>query len=293
MLPISRILVPTDFSDRCRGMLPHVKTLAERYGAGVILLHVVDPFYTIPPTGFSAPVVIPVSESVIAEREKLLHEFGAEELKGVKLRRYVQRGDAASEIGSVAETDNVSLIAMPTHGYGPLRQLLIGSVTSKVLHDIPCPVLTGVHTSKVSGEPRFANILCAIDLGLQSESVLNYALLLATDFQAKLSIVHSIAPLDAGLPYQPSIEFRMELESVARKEMERLQNATKTESAESHILGGDPARTVCSLAESSKADLLIIGRGPEDPASDRFSGARLPRNAYAIIRQSPCPVISV
>lgn len=293
MLPISQILVPTDFSDRCRGMLPHVKSLAERYGAGVILLHVVDPFYTIPPTGFSAPVVIPVSESVIAEREKLLHEFGAAELKGVKLRRYVQKGDAASEIGSVAATDNISLIAMPTHGYGPLRQLLIGSVTSKVLHDIPRPVLTGVHGAKSAGEPRFTNILCAIDLGPQSKSVLNYASQFAEDFQAKLSIVHSIAPLDAGLPYRPSIEFRMELESVARKEMERLQSATKTESAESHLLGGDPAKSVCSLAQSSNADLLIIGRGPEDKSKERSSGARLPQNAYAIIRQSPCPVISV
>lgn len=295
MLAISRILVPTDFSERCRGMLPYVKALAQRHGAEVILLHVVDPFYTIPPTGFSAPVVIPVSPSAIAERENLLNEFGTSELDGLQVRRFVQKGDAAIEIGAVAQVESVSMIAMPTHGYGALRRLLLGSVTSKVLHDAACPVLTGVHAEALPAlqAVRISKVLCAIDLGPQSEDVLAWAARLAADFQAKLSIVHSIAPLDAGFPYAPSPQFRLELEESARKEMERLQNATRTEAATSHILGGEPARAVSALAESSGADLLVIGRGPDDPSSPRFSGARLPRNAYAIIRESPCPVISI
>jgi len=295
MLPISRILVPTDFSDRCRGMLPYVKALAQKHGAGVILLHVVDPFYTIPPTGFSAAVVIPVSPSVMAEREKLLGEFGTSELEGLKVSRFVQKGDPATEIGAVVQEENVSLIAMPTHGYGALRRLLLGSVTSKVLHDAACPVLTGVHSKDPAAlrAVRFSNVLCAIDLGPQSADVLIWASQLAADFKATLAIVHSIASLDAGIPYAPSPQFRLELEEAARKEIERLQIETKTESAASHILGGEPARAVSALAESSGADVLVVGRGPSDPSSPRFSGARLPRNAYAIIRQSPCPVISL
>ena len=295
MLAISRILVPTDFSDRCRGILPYVKALAQKHGAEVILLHVVDPFYTIPPTGFSAAVVIPVSPSVIAEREQQLDEFATSDLEGLPVKRVVQKGDPAIEIGSVAQVESVSLIALPTHGYGALRRLLLGSVTSKVLHDAACPVLTGVHSEDLPAlrAARFSKVLCAIDLGPQSEDVLAWASELAADFQAKLSIVHSIAPLDAGFPYAPSPDFRLEMEAAVRNEIERLQVATKTESAASHILGGGPARAVSALAKSSGADLLVIGRGPEDPSSPRFSGARLPRNAYAIIRESPCPVISV
>jgi nucleotide-binding universal stress UspA family protein len=268
MLAISRILVPTDFSDRCRSMLPYVKAVAQKHGAAVILLHAVDPFYTIPPTGFSAPVVIPVSPAVIAEREKLLAEFGVSELEGFKVQRFAERGDAVSQIVACAREEKVSLIAMPTHGYGALRRLLIGSVTSKVLHDAECPVLTGVHAenSPAAGTVRFGNVLCAIDLGPQSQEVLAWASQFAADFKAKLAIVHSIASLDSGFPYALAPQFRMELEAAARKEIERLQAATETESAASHILG----------------------RGPQDQ-----SGGRLPRNAYAIIRQSPCPVISV
>jgi nucleotide-binding universal stress UspA family protein len=55
-----------------------------------------------------------------------------------------------------------------------------------------------------------------------------------------------------------------------------------------HLRNGDPAREVSALAESVGADLLVIGRGPRDR-----EGGRLPKNAYAIIRQSPCVVLSV
>lgn len=290
MLPITRILAPTVFSDRCRSMLPYVRAMAEKHGAEVILLHVVDPFYTIPPTAFSAPVVIPVSPKVVEEREKLLEEYGVAELQGLKVQRYVLRGDSVSQIVSHAETEKISLIAMPTHGYGALRRLLIGSVTSKVLHDVACPVLTGVHAEHppATGAVPFAKVLCAVDLGPQSEEVLGWAAQFAADYGAKLVIVHSIASLDEGYPFIASLQFRMELETAARKELERLQAATKTETVAAHIVGGEPATAVRTQAESSGADLLIVGRGPKEP-----DGGRLPRNAYAIIRQSPCPVISV
>jgi nucleotide-binding universal stress UspA family protein len=57
-LTISRILVPVDFSDRCLGVMPYVRVFSERYGAEVILLHVLDSIYTIPATGISPPVIM-------------------------------------------------------------------------------------------------------------------------------------------------------------------------------------------------------------------------------------------
>jgi nucleotide-binding universal stress UspA family protein len=54
------------------------------------------------------------------------------------------------------------------------------------------------------------------------------------------------------------------------------------------IESGDAAKTVCSLAGQTGADVLVIGRGS---AAGVFG--RLRANAYSIIRQSPCPVVSV
>lgn len=289
MLPISRILVPVDFSDRCLGMMPYVKAIAARYVAEVDLLHIVDPFYTIPATALSGPVMIPISPSVLVEREKQMENFAVSELQGLNVGRLIYEGDPVSQILSLAQTGG-ALIVMPTHGYGVLRQFLIGSATSKILHDAACPVLTGVHTTNLPtlSAARISNILCAIDLGPQSEGVLKWASQLAADFDAKLGIVHSIASLDSGFTVSSAPQFRMELEAAVRRGIEKCQVAAGAEFATVHIQDGEAAKSVSSLAASVRADLLVIGRGPQD----RLIG-RLPANAYAIIRQSPCPVISI
>lgn len=291
MLPISRILAPVDFSDRCLGMIPYVQAIAARYDAEVVLLHIVNPFYTVPPTAFSAPAMIPLPQSAIAEREKQMEEFAESELQGVAVRRLVYEGDAAAQIVAFAQAENIPLIAMPTRGHGVLRRFLIGSETSKILHDVSCPVLTGVHLEEPPGPEsvRFANILCAVDLGPQSRPTLAWASQLAADFHARLGIVHALAPVNPGVIVLFSSDFQMELEKLARQEIEKLQSAAGAEAASVHIEEGEAAPTVCSLAKSLGADLLVIGRG----AAQEGQTERLRTNAYSIIRQSPCPVISV
>ena len=55
---------------------------------------------------------------------------------------------------------------MPTHGRGPFRRFVLGSVTAKVLHDAPCPVWTSAHLDENSTPmpSNLSNILCAVDL---------------------------------------------------------------------------------------------------------------------------------
>ena len=66
-----------------------------------------------------------------------------------------------------------------------------------------------------------------------------------------------------------------------------LQQRLGTE-AEPVVEAGDPPKVVCEMAQRQPAGLLVIGRGS---AAGVFG--RLRANAYAIIRQSPCPVVSV
>src|SRR5204862_125729 len=97
MQSISRILAPVDFSDRCLGMMPYVKAVASRYDSEVILFHVVNPFYTVPPTAISGPVMIPIPESTLPDRQEQLDKFAAAELDGLRVRRLVYEGDPASQ----------------------------------------------------------------------------------------------------------------------------------------------------------------------------------------------------
>jgi nucleotide-binding universal stress UspA family protein len=73
----------------------------------------------------------------------------------------------------------------------------------------------------------------------------------------------------------------------ARAEIAKLQEQAGSK-AEVLVEDGDAPRVVCSVAKRLGADVLVIGRGS---AAGVFG--RLRTNAYAIIRQSPCPVVSV
>lgn len=264
MLPISRILLPMDFSDRCIEMLPYAKAVAAEFDAELILLHV--------------------------EKDEELAKAGKSRLPDINVRRVLYEGDPAEIIIGFAKSERIDLIVMPTHGYSVFRRFLIGSVTAKVLHDVACPVLTGVHMEEhAAAKPaKFSEILCAIDLGPQSPDALKWASQLAADLQAQLGIVHAVPPLGPGGDLPFSGEWRTEVTNRARRAVETLLGAAGGTAATVYIQEGEPAKIVCSLAKEAGAELLVIGRGPHDRM-----GGRLTTNNYAIIRESPCPVISI
>jgi nucleotide-binding universal stress UspA family protein len=76
-------------------------------------------------------------------------------------------------------------------------------------------------------------------------------------------------------------------DSEARAALEELQKTVGSNAA-IRILDGDPAKTVAETARAVGADLLVIGRRAEIGLL-----GRLEVTAYSIIRQSPCPVVSV
>jgi len=287
MLPISRILMPVDFSQRCLGMIPHVSQFARQYDAEILLLHVVNPVYVIPETGISASAILSVPEWILTTQRKKMEGFAASELRDFRVRRLVYEGDPEAQIVTTAEAEDVQLVVMPTHGYGVFRRFLLGSVTSKVLHDLSCPVLTGAHLTEQGGSGNIAisNIVCAIDRDAQSRDTLEWASSLAFDFQATLSVVHAIPRLDPSLGV--SSDLKAQMEATVREEIGNPQSTAAAKRMVVSIQEGDVADAVCGYAKSVGAHLVVIGRG-----KDRQMG-RLRTNAYGIIRQSPCPVVSI
>jgi len=287
MLPISRILMPVDFSQRCLGMIPHVSQFARQYDAEILLLHVVNPVYVIPETGISASAILSAPEWILTTQRKKMEEFAASELRDFRVRRLVYEGDPEAQIVTTAEAEDVQLVVMPTHGYGVFRRFLLGSVTSKVLHDLSCPVLTGAHLTEQGGSGNIAisNIVCAIDRDAQSRDTLEWASSLAADFQATLTVVHAIPRLDPSLGV--SSDLKAQMEATVREEIGNPQSTAAAKKMAVSIQEGDVADAVCGYAKSVGAHLVVIGRG-----KDRQMG-RLRTNAYGIIRQSPCPVVSI
>jgi nucleotide-binding universal stress UspA family protein len=178
---------------------------------------------------------------------------------------------------------------LPTHGYGRFRRFILGSVAAKVLHDARCPVWTGVHVQQIPPLEHiaFKQVLCAIDLGRQSCSTVRYAWKFAEEFGAKLTIVHAI-PTARDIPSMyVDQDWRQTLMQNAKTQIENMQVSLGTD-ADIHIEADEAPSAVSNCASSLQADLLVIGRSVEEGVL-----GRLRTNAYSIIRQSPCPVISV
>src|SRR5579862_2684132 len=144
MLELSKILLPVDFSEHGKDAARCAGALARRFGAQLIPLHVQQIY---------APDIRdthgPIDTGWIATLEnRLQHELDSyQELEwsGLNVKGTVITGDPACQIAEYAKRGKVNLIVMPTHGYGRFRRFLLGSVTAKVLHDVSCPVWTGVH----------------------------------------------------------------------------------------------------------------------------------------------------
>lgn len=142
---IKHILFPVDFSDRSNGAAPFVAALAAKFDAQVTLLTAAHANYAGGLAG--APLIDP--QTIIDAVQEQLDRTYLTEFSGLNVRRLTVPGEPAREIIDFAAANQVDLLMMTTHGRGPFRQLLLGSVAAKVLHDTHVPVWTTAH----SGEP--------------------------------------------------------------------------------------------------------------------------------------------
>jgi nucleotide-binding universal stress UspA family protein len=287
MMKLSKILLPVDFSEQGVAAAAYAAGLARHFQAELTLLHV-NPLIVpalITPREFSGPIDTGWITALEAQRRRDLACYQAGEFRDVNLKRVVTTGDPAQQIVEHAHGAKTDLIVMPTHGYGPFRRFLLGSVTAKVLHDAECPVWTGSHLRDTSahGWRPVKQVLCAVDIGPASERVLDWAWRFAGAFAARLAIVHAIPKLEPPMELlEPdAADWRAE---PAAAQIRCLQTKTGA-SGEVVIEGGDPSEVVANTAAEMNADMVVIGRSP--------AKGRLRTNAYSIIRDSPCPVLSV
>lgn len=274
MLSFKHVIFPVDFSRRSEGAAHIVRMVASCFDSTVHLIYVMaPPIYEAMSIEISGPVMADMmTKYEDAAREKL-NGYLTEDLRGLKAQRVMLTGDPATEIVRYAHKNAADLIVMPSHGYGAFRRFVLGSTTAKVLHDAECPVLTGAHLESMpeAKDIHIRTVLAAVDLEEQTDTVLRCAGSLAAKAGAKLAVVHVASSQDE------------EIGEDLRRRMKEM--AIEAEVVIGH---GDPDKTVAEVARERNADVLVIGRG----VSEGLMG-RLRAQAHSIIRQSPCPVLSV
>jgi nucleotide-binding universal stress UspA family protein len=103
---------------------------------------------------------------------------------------------------------------------------------------------------------------------------------------AALFLVHVEPRLESPGEEFYSHEYHRGVLEGAKRKIEQLQSAAGTR-AQVLVEGGNIPLAVCAAVKHLEADLLVIGRG------GGAGRGRLGLNAYGIIRESPCPVVSV
>lgn len=288
MTGIKHILFPVDFSERCSAAAHHAAALARHFDAKLTVLHVLQ----IPPVWYSelsaAELELLVDiEQLKKERQHTLDAYFRGELQNIsQLEKLVENGDPAHVITEYARKERVDLIMMPTHGHGPFRRLLLGSVTAKVLHDAECPVWTDVHTETSFARLGCQAVMCAVDLRPEAVTSMQWAARFAESHKAELILMHAIPALDGPAP-PGEVRFRAHLNEYAREYITDLQKKAGL-TAKICIEGGKIADTVRNAALHHDSDLVVIGQGC---LHETLGGLR--SHAYSIIRKSPCPVVRV
>jgi len=265
MIELKKILVPIALSPSCAWAAQYSAQLANRFDSKLVFLHVGNC------------------------RQETVETFVIQAVKGANYDITICPGDPADAIVRFASETSPSLIVMPTHALGRFRRFLLGSVTAKVLHDVECPVLTGVHheSAPFSTKGDIRRIICAVDTDAGFAPVVKGALSLTRLFDAALTVVHAIPAADETSDNRGEIEVRKYLFRLAEDKFEQLKREAQVDVTIS-LAGGAVATVIRESALRTGADLVVIGRGH----TQRDLG-RLRTQAYSIIRHSPCPVLSI
>jgi nucleotide-binding universal stress UspA family protein len=220
----------------------------------------------------------------------------------VPLEFEIGEGNPATEILAKADSGASDLLVLGTHGLSGFDRLMLGSVTEKVLRKATCPVLTVPSHARdvVPLSPRiFHRILCANDLSDCSLHAMRYALSLAQESDAHLTMLNvlELPPGTTEVLEAEPVSTRGLREYVDAAEEGRRQALAKSvpESArdyctiETLLAEGKPYREILRVATEHESDLIVMGVRGRGSADLLLFGSTVQH----VVRQASCPVLTL
>ncbi|MFT3707104.1 MAG: universal stress protein [Archangium sp.] len=250
---LSSVVVPTDFSEGAQHALDRALRLPLGPKSKLTLLHVL-------------PDDIPgkLRKEAIAEAERSIEKTAArvsqEVLRaGLKVQVVcdVVEGNASEQILKRAHTVEADVICMGRHGKRSVVQLLLGSVSSKVVRAGDLPVLV----VKAQAVNPYRRVVAAIDLLKGSDKVLK-AMKPYVEDAMDFSVLHA-----STVPYEDFVlldssrveELRVEALNDANKQLRSLVTKAGLVRAEPKVAGGDARLLILEEAKAHTAELIVVG----------------------------------
>ncbi len=299
MIPLDHILVPIDFSDTSREALPYAYKIAGKFGSKITLLHAItmfeyDPYGSQKSFSSADDLYESIEESANNYCDEII-ENANETSKKLSIEKVMERGISPHEvITGYAKNNIVNLIVMATHGRSGVAHVLLGSVTEKVIQTASCPVLVTKKPKHADlQELLFNNILVPTDFSESSRQAMEYAVVLAKEYNAKINLMHSLevrfhpayyaAGVESIFQLDPDIKPRIQarLEAFLQSfDLSGIEVATSITEGSSHT-------QIVKQAQSQKHDLIVMSTRGHDEIADYLIGSTTDR----VIKSAPCPIL--
>ncbi|MDR3559986.1 MAG: universal stress protein [Negativicutes bacterium] len=139
-----KILVPTDGSEMALHAAQYARALAEKFDSEVMLVHVVQNYYSLP--AFSMPDTVSIPLSVLQDLEangKFILAKTQEVFAGFtgRVSTRLEFGPPGKELIDIAVEGGYSVIVMGRRGLSGVTEMFLGSVSNHIVHYAPCPTL--------------------------------------------------------------------------------------------------------------------------------------------------------
>jgi nucleotide-binding universal stress UspA family protein len=277
MQHLDAILCGVDHSDLSVRALAYAIKLAEAHSARLHVLEVSEP------------------EAPEPDQNRLRDLVAAGSAAGVPIDVHVRQGSAGRVILAEAEALHAKLVVMGSHGRGGFERLMLGSVTSRVLHKATCPVLVVPPRAADDPDVAFDTIVCPTDFSSAGNTALAFARSVAAPSDhAHLYLLHVVEwPFGDATGEDAISDLRRSLETQAQGELEHLAAVQSliepAPDIQVVVAAGNPSREIIATARAHDADLIVMGvtgRGAIDLAL-------LGSTTFQVVRHATCPVMTV
>ena len=298
---IKNILFATDFSEASEAALPYVTALSLRYGSTVHVAHVLPEATIVRPSPVDPAVFGSIYEQAHSGAQEKIQRL-SDRLRGFPHHAYIRHGKVSDALSEIIRAQEIDLLVAGTHGRTGLGKLVMGSVAEEIFRQAVCPVLTvgprvastqGVRESRHDHELpplqiKFRQIFCATDFKPASADTVFYAVSLAREFQARLTLLHVIEDYGDRLHERPG-----PIDIALRKMEERIADyAGLRYQPELLAEFGTPSELILQTANERDADLIVLG--VQNAASHMGTATHLGGStAHKVVVRANCPVLTV
>jgi nucleotide-binding universal stress UspA family protein len=285
-IKLHNILFATDFSSAEQAGLPHAIDLARRYGGVLYTAHVLPHWQF-----FEAAQTNPEEARLLVNQQ--MHDLtSSASFKDVEHKELIEQGEVAEELLRLVHKHAIDLIVIGTGGRKGPGKMLLGSVAESLFRNAECPVLTiGPHSTRWGIDGNLRHILFATDFRPESLRALPYALSLAEENRARLTLWYA-SQFPLTLP-----EFRPE---DPRERLAHWKNRLRALIPKETLLwhepeylvqfGRHPGGMIVKIAEQS-VDMIVLGAKRKRPTVwTKHLGVGV---AYKVVCEAPCPVLTV